>query len=206
MKWHSFWVLQVRSSWLFNSLRIIQTNLQQWDLFPECFTQIVSSSWNYCNVKSSIAVGIFFSIYGFWLKPFEPFSVYADGSICLDILQNQWSPIYDVAAILTSIQVYWKTNLQYGYNCCVSIIARPLIEELLLLRSFIEWKFDSKQEPATFPAFLVLDKMKKLWWIPKYKALCYFSKVPIFRREFEGLRTNSSLMIHEIYCVPLEID
>lgn len=33
-------------------------------------------------------------------------SVYADGSICLDILQNQWSPIYDVAAILTSIQVY----------------------------------------------------------------------------------------------------
>lgn len=34
-------------------------------------------------------------------------SVYADGSICLDILQNQWSPIYDVAAILTSIQVCW---------------------------------------------------------------------------------------------------
>jgi ubiquitin-protein ligase len=33
------------------------------------------------------------------------FAVYADGSICLDILQNQWSPIYDVAAILTSIQV-----------------------------------------------------------------------------------------------------
>lgn len=33
------------------------------------------------------------------------YSVYADGSICLDILQNQWSPIYDVAAILTSIQV-----------------------------------------------------------------------------------------------------
>jgi hypothetical protein len=31
--------------------------------------------------------------------------VYADGGICLDILQNQWSPIYDVSAILTSIQV-----------------------------------------------------------------------------------------------------
>lgn len=31
-------------------------------------------------------------------------AVYADGSICLDILQNQWSPIYDVAAVLTSIQ------------------------------------------------------------------------------------------------------
>lgn len=30
--------------------------------------------------------------------------VYADGSICLDILQNRWSPTYDVSAILTSIQ------------------------------------------------------------------------------------------------------
>lgn len=34
------------------------------------------------------------------------FLVYADGSICLDILQNRWSPTYDVSAILTSIQVF----------------------------------------------------------------------------------------------------
>ena len=32
-------------------------------------------------------------------------AVYADGSICLDILQNRWSPTYDVSSILTSIQV-----------------------------------------------------------------------------------------------------
>ncbi|OUC44091.1 hypothetical protein D917_09329 [Trichinella nativa] len=38
---------------------------------------------------------------------FHP-NVYSDGSICLDILQNRWSPTYDVAAILTSLQVLLK--------------------------------------------------------------------------------------------------
>lgn len=32
------------------------------------------------------------------------YAVYNDGSICLDILQKAWSPIYNVSAILTSIQ------------------------------------------------------------------------------------------------------
>eukprot|EP00741_Cyanophora_paradoxa_P003888 tig00000737_g3782.t1 len=39
----------------------------------------------------------------FLTRMFHP-NIYADGSICLDILQNQWSPIYDIASILTSIQ------------------------------------------------------------------------------------------------------
>ena len=36
-------------------------------------------------------------------KVFHP-NVYDNGSICLDILQKAWSAIYDVRAILTSIQ------------------------------------------------------------------------------------------------------
>ncbi len=51
-------------------------------------------------------------------------SVYADGSICLDILQNRWSPTYDVSSILTSIQVQhffllfctnYRVPVQYGH-------------------------------------------------------------------------------------------
>jgi ubiquitin-conjugating enzyme E2 A len=38
---------------------------------------------------------------------FHP-NVYATGELCLDILQNRWSPTYDVAAILTSIQRYFR--------------------------------------------------------------------------------------------------
>lgn len=39
----------------------------------------------------------------FLSKMFHP-NVYASGELCLDILQNRWSPTYDVASILTSIQ------------------------------------------------------------------------------------------------------
>uniref|UniRef100_A0A8C4EB21 UBC core domain-containing protein n=1 Tax=Dicentrarchus labrax TaxID=13489 RepID=A0A8C4EB21_DICLA len=49
-------------------------------------------------------------------KMFHP-NVYADGSICLDILQNRWSPTYDVSSILTSIQV----------NRCINQIMGPIL-------------------------------------------------------------------------------
>ena len=31
--------------------------------------------------------------------------VYSDGTLCLDIIQDQWSPIHNVCTLLTSIQV-----------------------------------------------------------------------------------------------------
>lgn len=36
-------------------------------------------------------------------RMFHP-NIYNNGELCLDILQNRWSPTYDVAAILTSVQ------------------------------------------------------------------------------------------------------
>lgn len=39
----------------------------------------------------------------FLSRMFHP-NVYGTGELCLDILQNRWSPTYDVSAILTSIQ------------------------------------------------------------------------------------------------------
>ncbi|XP_055353350.1 ubiquitin-conjugating enzyme E2 B-like [Paramacrobiotus metropolitanus] len=39
----------------------------------------------------------------FLSRMFHP-NVYADGSICLDLLNSRWSPSYDVASVLTSIQ------------------------------------------------------------------------------------------------------
>ena len=47
------------------------------------------------------------------------YSVYADGGICLDILQNRWSPTYDVSAILTSIQVIILC-ITYNYKFHIS--------------------------------------------------------------------------------------
>jgi ubiquitin-conjugating enzyme E2 A len=39
----------------------------------------------------------------FITQVFHP-NVYSNGELCLDILQNRWSPTYDIAAILTSVQ------------------------------------------------------------------------------------------------------
>jgi ubiquitin-conjugating enzyme E2 A len=44
---------------------------------------------------------------------FHP-NVYGTGELCLDILQNRWSPTYDVAAILTSIQRFVIS--QHGFD------------------------------------------------------------------------------------------
>lgn len=82
--------------------RNIQTNPQQFDLCQKCFILMVSIDSS-CLIKKYFE-GFLKIIGEFLLRPLYV-SVYADGSICLDILQNRWSPTYDASAILTSIQV-----------------------------------------------------------------------------------------------------
>lgn len=69
-----------------------------------------------------------------------PRAVYADGGICLDILQNQWSPIYDVSAILTSIQSLLSdpnpnspanSEARAGGRCCRACCAMPAAHHLV---------------------------------------------------------------------------
>uniref|UniRef100_A0A9J8D3Q8 E2 ubiquitin-conjugating enzyme n=1 Tax=Cyprinus carpio carpio TaxID=630221 RepID=A0A9J8D3Q8_CYPCA len=61
---------------------------------PGTFKLVIEFSEEYPNKPPTVR---------FISKMFHP-NVYADGSICLDILQNRWSPTYDVSSILTSIQ------------------------------------------------------------------------------------------------------
>ncbi|XP_073107074.1 ubiquitin-conjugating enzyme E2 2 isoform X3 [Elaeis guineensis] len=89
--------MEEHSNLLFSFQRTIQTNLQLSALFQECFIQINSMVWIHI-VSNQLPIGTTFR------TSLANFNLYTDGSICLDILQNQWSPIYDVAAILTSIQ------------------------------------------------------------------------------------------------------
>ncbi|CAH8355313.1 unnamed protein product [Eruca vesicaria subsp. sativa] len=80
--------------------------------YLEFFLAIFSTVYVFCMILSgTFKLSLQFSedypnkppTVRFVSRMFHP-NIYADGSICLDILQNQWSPIYDVAAILTSIQ------------------------------------------------------------------------------------------------------
>ena len=51
---------------------------------------------------------------------FHP-NVYGTGELCLDILQNRWSPTYDVAAILTSIQRYVRKRRSHRLLCFLEL-------------------------------------------------------------------------------------
>uniref|UniRef100_A0AAQ6A839 UBC core domain-containing protein n=1 Tax=Amphiprion ocellaris TaxID=80972 RepID=A0AAQ6A839_AMPOC len=80
--------IMVGVAWLINLLILFHVSV------AGTFKLIVEFTEEYPNKPPTVR---------FVSKMFHP-NVYADGSICLDILQNRWSPTYDVSSILTSIQ------------------------------------------------------------------------------------------------------
>ncbi|KAF3838647.1 hypothetical protein F7725_010415 [Dissostichus mawsoni] len=101
-------------------------------------------------------------------KMFHP-NVYADGSICLDILQNRWSPTYDVSSILTSIQslldepnpnspansqaaqLYQENKREYEKR------VSAIVEQSWQLFLYFDWFCDAlpvSTQPTSFPAHL----------------------------------------------------
>ena len=82
----------------------VDEDLMEWEAFifgPEetiweggIFKLLMTFSEDYPNKPPEVR---------FITNVFHP-NVYNDGTICIDILKHQWSPIYDVTAILTSLQ------------------------------------------------------------------------------------------------------
>ena len=73
----------------------------------------------------------------FLTKMFHP-NIYNDGQICLDILQNQWSPIYDISAILTAIQSL-LAKIQFA-GCQRRITGRYNFKQLAALFANYRWR------------------------------------------------------------------
>lgn len=73
-----------------------------------------------------------------------PQTVYADGGICLDILQNQWSPIYDVSAILTSIQVCVHGQGCVAGGCACSVVC--LVSSVFEVECEVGWHQQHQQQ------------------------------------------------------------
>lgn len=80
---------------------------------------------------------------------FHP-NVYADGSICIDILQNRWSPTYDVSSILTSIQsLLDEPNPNSPANNCAALLYtdnRREYEKKILKIVEMSWKTNDGEE------------------------------------------------------------
>ncbi|KMZ75340.1 Ubiquitin-conjugating enzyme E2 2 [Zostera marina] len=97
------WKLERRDFWNFHTQSRITTHSR---CLLALFIKILPSQ-DYPNKPPTVR---------FVSRMFYP-NIYADESICLDILQNQRSPIYDVAAILTSIQsLLCDPNLSFPVN------------------------------------------------------------------------------------------
>jgi ubiquitin-conjugating enzyme E2 A len=83
----------------------------------------------------------------FLTKMFHP-NIYNDGSICLDILQNMWSPVYDVSSILTSIQsLLCDPNIKSpANNEAAELFSNNYKEYVLRVKEIVEQSLENDDE------------------------------------------------------------
>ena len=88
----------------------------------------------------------------FLSRMFHP-NVYANGELCLDILQNRWSPTYDVAAILTSIQSLLhdpNPNSPANADFCSNFVSTSKYNMLTFVPKFLFGLFESSLLSTSF--------------------------------------------------------
>lgn len=96
-------------------------------------------------------------------KVFHP-NVYADGGICLDILQNRWSPTYDVSAILTSIQVSGHNS--HNFNMLLILTHRLIgLFGILLLSHYWAIPIPTHRQTQLPPSCIkrIVASMRSVW-------------------------------------------
>ena len=89
---------------------------------------------------------------------FHP-NVYADGSICLDILQNRWSPTYDVSSILVGGAWILIVMLSYKAYMCAHVFNFPAQSDFISRLQFNH--FWTNQTPTPPPTLKPLNSSRK---------------------------------------------
>jgi hypothetical protein len=95
---------------------------------------------------------------------FHP-NVYNNGELCLDILQNRWSPTYDVAAILTSVQsLLHDPNVNSPANAEAAQLYRDNLKEYVKrVRATVEDSW-SVIDPSCLTLFFLFSLLPFLGW------------------------------------------
>jgi hypothetical protein len=135
----------------------------------------------------------------FLSKMFHP-NVYANGELCLDILQNRWSPTYDVAAILTSIQslLHDPNPNSYVFPSPPVVVCVSLREWLALLaRTFGTDPSCPSVAPSTFyPLFIVAVHPSLSFQLDPIPTTCSLA-VPRTPRQHNCIETTTKSMSKE---------
>ncbi|KAJ8451769.1 hypothetical protein Cgig2_007252 [Carnegiea gigantea] len=80
--------------------KLVSGKKKNWALKNTWLLQPLQLSFVLCPISNPLSTSLLSGYPSFWY----PYTVYHDGTLCMDIIQDAWSPCHNVATILTSIQ------------------------------------------------------------------------------------------------------